>query len=46
MDLSSGYLVLESIAADRTFDTWFSAAQPRLKALGIEVNHACEWLSP
>jgi hypothetical protein len=40
MDLSSGYLVLESIAADRTFDTWFSAAQPRLKALGIEVNHA------
>ena len=40
MDLSSGYLVLESIAADRTFDTWFSAAEPRLKALGIEVNHA------
>ena len=40
MDLSSGYLVLESIANDRTFDTWFSAAEPRLKALGIEVNHA------
>ena len=40
MDLSSGYLVLESIADDRTFDTWFSAAEPRLKALGIEVNHA------
>lgn len=40
MDLSSGYLVLESIENDRSFDTWFSAAGPRLKALGIEVNHA------
>lgn len=40
MDLSSGYLVLESIENDRSFDTWFSAAKPRLKALGIEVNHA------
>ena len=40
MDLSSGYLVLESIENDRSFDTWFSAAEPRLKALGIEVNHA------
>ncbi len=40
MDLSSGYLVLESIENNRSFDTWFAAAQPRLKALGIEVNHA------
>lgn len=40
MDLSSGYLVLESIEDDRSFDTWFSAAQPRLKTLGIEPNHA------
>ena len=40
MDLSSGYLVLESIQNDRTFETWFAAAQPRLKTLGIEVNHA------
>ena len=40
MDLSSGYLLLESIENDRTFDTWFSAVQPRLKALGIEVKHA------
>ena len=40
MDLPSGYLVLESIENDRSFDTWFSAAEPRLKALGIEVTHA------
>jgi hypothetical protein len=40
MDLSSGYLVLESIQNDRSFETWFAAAQPRLHALGIEVNHA------
>jgi len=40
MDLSSGYLVLESTLNDRRFDTWFSAEEPRLKALGIEVNHA------
>lgn len=40
MDLSSGYLVLESIQNDRTFDTWFTQSEPRLKALGIEVNHA------
>ncbi len=40
MDLPSGYLVLESIENDRSFDTWFSAAEPRLKALGIEVKHA------
>ena len=40
MDLSSGYLVLESIPADRGFDTWLAQAAPRLEALGIEVNHA------
>ena len=40
MDLSSGYLLLESIQDDRSFDTWFAQAEPRLKALGIEVNHA------
>jgi len=40
MDLSSGYLVLESIENDRSFDTWFSTTEPRLKALGIEVTHA------
>ena len=40
MDLSSGYLLLEDISQDRRFDTWFEKAIPRLKDLGIEVNHA------
>ena len=40
MDLSSGYLLLESIADDRSFDSWFAEANPRLKALGIDVGHA------
>lgn len=40
MDLSSGYLILEDISHDRRFDTWFENAIPRLKALGINVNHA------
>ena len=40
MDLSSGYLFLEEISEDRRFDTWYKKAIPRLKALGIEVNHA------
>lgn len=40
MDLSSGYLILEEISNDRSFDTWIAKAQPRLQALGIDVNHA------
>jgi hypothetical protein len=40
MDLSSGYLILEDISHDRRFDTWFEKAIPRLKTLGIDVNHA------
>ena len=40
MDLSSGYLLLESIQEDRGFDTWLAQAAPRLATLGIEVNHA------
>ena len=40
MDLSSGYLLLEDISQDRRFDTRFEKAIPRLKDLGIEVNHA------
>lgn len=39
MDLSSGYLILEEVSDDRCFDTWFEKAIPRLKALGIDVNH-------
>jgi len=40
MDLSSGYLLLESIQDDRSFDTWFAQASPRLEARGIRVGHA------
>jgi hypothetical protein len=40
MDLSSGYLILEEISDDRSFDTWLAKAKPRLQALGIDVNHA------
>ena len=40
MDLSSGYLLLESIQDDRRFDTWLAQATPRLDALGIKVGHA------
>ena len=40
MDLASGYLLLESIQDDRSFDTWFAQAAPRLEARGIQVGHA------
>lgn len=39
MDLPSGYLILEEISEDRCFDTWLEKSVPRLKALGLEVNH-------
>ena len=40
MDLSSGYLLLETIQEDRSFDPWFAQASPRLDAMGIRVGHA------
>jgi hypothetical protein len=40
MDLTSGYLLLEDISDDRSFDTWFAKVTPRLKSLGIDVNYA------
>ena len=39
MDLTSGYLLVEEIAADRKFATWLQAAEPRLQALNLEVDH-------
>jgi DNA-binding Lrp family transcriptional regulator len=40
MDLSSGYLLLEDIADDRTFDTWWEKTKPRLEASSnIEIDH-------
>jgi len=40
MDLRSGYLLLEEISNDRCLDTWYAKTSPRLKELGIDVNHA------
>ena len=40
MDLRSGYLLLEDIADDRCYETWYKKVSPRLESLGIEVNHA------
>lgn len=37
-DLSSGYLLLEDITDDRTFDTWLKKAQPRLDELGLDIQ--------
>lgn len=39
MDLSSGYILLEEPAADRTFLTWKERAQQALHALGIRVRY-------
>ena len=39
MDLSSGYLLIEDQATDRSYDTWQAKAQARLKALGLHVRH-------
>src|SRR5499433_3877105 len=37
MDLATGYLLMEEVAADRRFDTWFDRAKARLKTLGTGV---------
>src|SRR5215475_13352888 len=35
MDLASGYLVMEAVAVDRTYDTWYGCINGRLKTFGI-----------
>ena len=37
MDLPSGYLLVEAVAADRTYATWKAVVDERLKALGAAV---------
>ncbi len=37
MDLASGYVLLEEVAVDRSYDTWYELAQARLKTLGTGV---------
>jgi hypothetical protein len=37
MDLASGYLLMEAVAVDRSYHTWYSRVNERLKPLGIGV---------
>src|SRR5919198_232386 len=37
MDLATGYLLMEEVAADRSYATWFDHANERLTTLGTEV---------
>ena len=37
MDLASGYLVMEEVAVDRTYDTWLDFVNARLKTLEVSV---------
>jgi hypothetical protein len=39
MDLVTGYLLMEAIAADRSYETWFERANARLKTFGVEVSY-------
>ena len=37
MDLVSGYLLVEDVAEDRTYETWYALVEARREALGVEV---------
>jgi hypothetical protein len=37
MDLATGYLLMEEVSVDRSFDTWFDRANERLKTFGTKV---------
>lgn len=39
MELSSGYIIVEEESQDRSYDSWFSRAENRLKQLGLKVRH-------
>jgi IclR helix-turn-helix domain len=39
MDLVTGYLLMEEIASDRSYETWFERANARLQTFGVEVSH-------
>ena len=39
MDLPSGYLLMEEMASDRGYETWWAKAQGRLEFLGMSVRH-------
>src|SRR5918911_703794 len=37
MDLATGYLLMEEVTADRSFDTWYDRANDRLTTFGTKV---------
>src|SRR5262249_59023029 len=37
LDLASGYLLMEKVAVDRTYDTWDGLVKARLKTFGVGV---------
>jgi Family of unknown function (DUF6399)/IclR helix-turn-helix domain len=37
MDLATGYLLMEEVAADRSYDTWYERSHERLETLGTHV---------
>src|SRR5512145_403976 len=37
MDLASGYVLMEEVAVDRSYDTWYGLINGRLKTFGIGV---------
>jgi len=39
MDLASGYLLAEEVAADRSYDTWYAVVKARLATLGVGVRY-------
>jgi Family of unknown function (DUF6399) len=39
MDLASGYLLVEEVAADRSYDTWYAVVTARLAMLGTGVRY-------
>ena len=39
MDLASGYLLMEEVAVDRTYDTWYGLVKARLETLGVGVSY-------
>jgi hypothetical protein len=38
MDLASGYLLVEEVADDRSYDTWYDVVKARLEPLGVGVS--------
>jgi hypothetical protein len=39
MDLASGYVLAEEVAADRSYDTWYAVVKARLETIGVGVRY-------